>query len=182
MENPDWRISDINSELKKWKKLYKSGYKPYCQAVIYYLEKMRDGICKASNKLIGELAYISTGTVANSLATLEKFGYIERFFKDEKKRHRERIETRVKYVKFHSTMNLDTPHNESSISPDTPHNEQIRNKNNKEENKYQKGNLEYDTAKYLSSKILAIHPDHKSITENTIQKWCKDIDYMYRLD
>jgi len=37
--NKEWRRSDINAEIKAWKKRYKSGYRPYCRAVISYLEK-----------------------------------------------------------------------------------------------------------------------------------------------
>jgi len=43
--NQDWRISDIQSELKVWQQLHKNGFHPYCQAVIYYL---RDKIRKKS--------------------------------------------------------------------------------------------------------------------------------------
>lgn len=38
-ESDGWRIAAINQELAKWKQLNKKGYNPFCQAVIYYLEK-----------------------------------------------------------------------------------------------------------------------------------------------
>ncbi len=37
--NKEWRRSDINTEIKAWKKRYKSGFRPYCQAVVSYLER-----------------------------------------------------------------------------------------------------------------------------------------------
>ncbi len=38
----DWSISVINAERKKWTIIYKSGFRPYCQAVISYLDKKID--------------------------------------------------------------------------------------------------------------------------------------------
>jgi len=42
----DWNISDIKREKEKWINLYNSKYKPFCQAVIYYLEKISNKIEK----------------------------------------------------------------------------------------------------------------------------------------
>ncbi len=35
----DWSISEIKNEKNKWTKRYKSGFRPYCQAVISYLDR-----------------------------------------------------------------------------------------------------------------------------------------------
>lgn len=35
----DWSISEIKNERKKWATLYKSGFLPFCQAVISYLDR-----------------------------------------------------------------------------------------------------------------------------------------------
>jgi len=38
-KNQDWNKADIKKEKDKWKMLYNSEYQPFCQAVIYYLDK-----------------------------------------------------------------------------------------------------------------------------------------------
>lgn len=49
--------------------------------VIYWFEKMKDGECWASNNTISKLVNSSAGGVQNSLARLERAGYIKRQIK-----------------------------------------------------------------------------------------------------
>ena len=37
--NKEWNKTAIKKEKAKWEKLYKSGYREYCQAVIFILNK-----------------------------------------------------------------------------------------------------------------------------------------------
>ncbi len=49
-KNQDWNLSDIKKEKEKWKTLYNSEYRPFCQAVIYFLEKRINRKLKANNQ------------------------------------------------------------------------------------------------------------------------------------
>jgi len=42
-KNQSWNKADIRKEKDKWKMLYNSEFRPYCQAVISYLEKCLNG-------------------------------------------------------------------------------------------------------------------------------------------
>lgn len=80
--------------------------------IIYWLEHMHErGMCTASNATLGRIAAISPRSVPNNLDNLEKFGYIERVFKDEKKRNRLEIKA---LVSFHGKRTI-----RSSMTRDT---------------------------------------------------------------
>jgi len=68
-------------------------------SVIYYFEKMKEGICKASNRTIAEIAMVSVGTVRNSISKLNKCGLVNVVYKDEEKNLRERIDCLVDFAK-----------------------------------------------------------------------------------
>lgn len=54
--------------------------------VIYWLAKLRDKKCTAGNKYLSEVVGVSKGTIKNSLARLEKAGYIIREYDENGKR------------------------------------------------------------------------------------------------
>lgn len=65
-------------------------------AVVYWYEHLKDGECRASNQAISQiLSGASTRAVQNSLTKLEDTGYISREYKDEAKRNRLRIVTKI---------------------------------------------------------------------------------------
>lgn len=59
--------------------------------VIYWLTKLKNEKCTASNESLAELVGTTAGVIQNSLTNLEKRGYIERTFKDRNKRVRDEI-------------------------------------------------------------------------------------------
>lgn len=66
-------------------------------AVIYWIERLKEGRCSASNDYIGEIANTSGGSVANSLSKLAKLGYIDIIYKDTNKRYRLGINCKVTF-------------------------------------------------------------------------------------
>lgn len=76
--------------------------------VIYWFEHLKDGECRASNETIGEVAGIDTRTVNAGLTRLERAGYINRFYKDEQNRNRDRIECNVAF-KYSKTEKKQVP-------------------------------------------------------------------------
>lgn len=76
--------------------------------VVYWFEHLKDGECRASNETIGEVAGIDTRTVNAGLTRLERAGYINRFYKDEQNRNRDRIECNVAY-KYSKTEKKQVP-------------------------------------------------------------------------
>lgn len=68
--------------------------------IIYWMEKLRDGKCFASNLTLARMMPSKTATissVSNSLNRLEGAGFIRRVYKDKQKRNRERICCLVKF-------------------------------------------------------------------------------------
>lgn len=78
--------------------------------VIYYFEKMKDGVCKASNKKIADFTQHTTGTVGNSLSKLNKMGYITIYYKDEEHKLREKIECNIVFSQKKASSNNDGFH------------------------------------------------------------------------
>ena len=66
-------------------------------AVIYWLHRMKDGICFASNKTIADVLHCNVGSITNGLTRLKKGGYIK--VKMDKNNHRVSIESLVKFGK-----------------------------------------------------------------------------------
>lgn len=89
-------------------------------SVIYYFEHLKNGRCTASNKLLAELCQTENLiSISNSLLILEKFGYIKRYFKDEKLRHRIEIKSLVTFSKKGKIdEKLDSSTDESDSSTD----------------------------------------------------------------
>ena len=65
---------------------------------IYYFEKMKYGVCIASNRELARISKISIGSVRNSLSRLNKFGYITTIYTDYEKTVRERIECNIVFT------------------------------------------------------------------------------------
>lgn len=68
--------------------------------VIYFYSQLSEKECRASNATIGRVAHISPDSVSNSLIKLEEEGLIKRYFKDDNKRTRDRIECLVRFNKI----------------------------------------------------------------------------------
>ncbi len=86
------RIVAINPKLQdKDKMVY---------AAIYWLERLKDGVCTAKNETIAEIIGTENAiSIANSLARLEEQGCILRIFHDEAKRNRKEIKCLIVYGK-----------------------------------------------------------------------------------
>lgn len=65
--------------------------------IVYWFEHMRDGRCVASNTTIAEITGSNLRSVSNSLNRLEDRGYINRLYKDEAKRNRSEIRTKISF-------------------------------------------------------------------------------------
>jgi DNA-binding MarR family transcriptional regulator len=88
--------------------------------VIYWYEHLRDGECRAGNESIGEVAGIDVRTVRAGLDRLERAGYINRVYKDEDRKIRDRIECMVAFkyaqqakLKFPKALDTQHPHEET---------------------------------------------------------------------
>lgn len=78
----------------------------YLYGIIYWLERLKNGRCTASNKLLSEIMDIEPGSIQNSLSRLEKNGCIQRVFKDKQKKIRTEIMCLVAYERV--SLNDDT--------------------------------------------------------------------------
>jgi hypothetical protein len=66
-------------------------------AVVYWMERMRDGKCTAANKTIGDILGVEPRSIPRSLKRLEQKGYIKRGFGDSKKFNRSSIATTISF-------------------------------------------------------------------------------------
>jgi len=66
---------------------------------VWYFEKMKGGICTASNKEIARIAKVQEVTVGRSLSRLESEGFISRTYKDDKRRNRQQIISKISLQK-----------------------------------------------------------------------------------
>lgn len=71
--------------------------------IIYWLTKLKNEQCTASNKTLAELVKAQAGTIRNSLTKLEELGYLKRIFKDEKRKIRKEIIVLVVFSKVSPT-------------------------------------------------------------------------------
>lgn len=71
-------------------------------AAIYWLEHLRDGKCKASNRTLAAVVRSTPATVQNSLLRLEAQGYILRVFSDKERKKRSEIKSLVVFSRVPS--------------------------------------------------------------------------------
>jgi DNA-binding MarR family transcriptional regulator len=90
--------------------------------IVYWFEHMKDGRCIASNATIATIAATNVRSISNSLQRLEEAGYIQRLFKDDAKRNRAEIVTKISFKQASKSlagwMTRDTsklPTNDSSL-------------------------------------------------------------------
>lgn len=67
--------------------------------LVYWYERLKDGVCKAGNETIAKVLNTTPGSVQNSLLRLERAGFIEREYYDEARKLRKCIKTLVAYQK-----------------------------------------------------------------------------------
>jgi len=111
--------------------------------LIYWFTKLKNERCTASNETLAGLLKSTPGTIANSLIRLEKGGYIQRFFKDKKKKNRIEIEPLIVFSRVSPSSESrindslssenDSLSSESGDSLSSEQSNNIPNKNNKEE-------------------------------------------------
>ena len=65
---------------------------------IYYFERMKYGLCIASNKELARISKLSIGSVRNSLSRLNKLGYITTIYETQDKNIRKRIECNIVFT------------------------------------------------------------------------------------
>ena len=66
---------------------------------VYWFQKMKDGKCTAGNPTISKIAGVSERTVRESLEKLEAEDYIERIYKDERRKVRLEIKCKIAFGK-----------------------------------------------------------------------------------
>ena len=71
----------------------------YLYGVIYWLERLKDGKCTASNATLASIARMTPGSVQNSLLRLEEQGCVQRVFQDKARKVRSEIKCLVSYLK-----------------------------------------------------------------------------------
>lgn len=96
--------------------------------VIYWLSKLKDGKCIASNETLAETCFFTPGSIQNSLARLEERGYIKRIFKDEEKKVRLEIVPLVTYRKVSSDNDTVSSTNDTHVSSTNDQNKKTINK------------------------------------------------------
>jgi hypothetical protein len=66
-------------------------------AVIYWIERLKEGRCASSNEYIGDIANTTPGSVANAISKLAKLGYIEVVYSDNSRRYRLSISCKITF-------------------------------------------------------------------------------------
>jgi hypothetical protein len=89
--------------------------------VIYWLAKLKEGKCIASNNYLSEVCNCTSGSVRNSLTNLEKSGFIKRTYKDKEKNIRDRIIPLVCFDGVSSTDYRVSSDNDRGVSLDNAH-------------------------------------------------------------
>ncbi len=82
--------------------------------VIYWLTRLKNEKCTASNETLGELVQTTAGVVKNSLLSLEQRGYIKRTFKDRNKRVRDEI---FPLIDFNTIVPVMEPEKKKEVEP-----------------------------------------------------------------
>lgn len=101
--------------------------------VIYWFTKLKNESCTASNETLAELVKTTPITIANSLKKLEDKGYIQRIFKDDKKRNRKEILPLVVFSKVSPTD--ESRKNDSLTGVSSIHSQMNRDSLTDEQNK-----------------------------------------------
>ena len=68
-------------------------------AIIYWFERLKDGVCKAGNETMADILGVDERTVGFALQRLKKYGYIKINYTDGTMRNRINIETLVSFSK-----------------------------------------------------------------------------------
>ena len=85
--------------------------------VVYWFERMQNKQCILSNQSLAELLRTTPGNIQNGLTRLEQGGYIKRYFKDESRRKRTRIQPLVVYSKVSPISDTLSPITDTGVSP-----------------------------------------------------------------
>jgi len=148
--------------------------------IIYWLTQLKRKRCTASNQTLALLVGTTNGKIGNSLTKLEKYGYIKRIFKDEKRKIREEIITLVvlqkvslnsERVSLNSETGITIQCNEVSLNSE-------QNKNSKQEKKHTHArawNFFLETFP-KRTKIKEAEVEFNKLTEEEIEKALKHIN------
>lgn len=100
---------------------------------VYWYERLKDGICYASNTTLAKVVGSKSVTsVTNSLTRLEASGYIKLYYMDENKRHRLKIECLIhNKLKSQSHPQMTQSHPQMTLESSTDEQNKNINKNNK---------------------------------------------------
>jgi len=101
-------------------------------AVIYWYSKLKNEKCTASNETLAKMCKTTSRVVANSLTSLEKFGYIKRTYKDELRKVRIEILPLISFSRVSPTDDTVSPTGDTRVSPTDEQNKNIYNKNSKQ--------------------------------------------------
>jgi DNA-binding HxlR family transcriptional regulator len=145
--------------------------------VIYGFEHMREeGHCFASNETLGRIAGISPRSVANNLTQLEKYGYIERIFKDKKKRNRIEIKALISFKSRARTIRSSViDDTQLGDTHDTQLGEQIEKRDIKKNITPAQGAEKFTKlGADLIKALEAIDPKNKNYYNNTSQRAAAD--------
>jgi DNA-binding Lrp family transcriptional regulator len=84
--------------------------------IIYWLTKLKNEQCIASNKTLADLVKTTSGTIQNSLTKLESLGYIKRIYKDREKKVRKEIIVLVAFSRVSPTSDTRVSLTDDTVS------------------------------------------------------------------
>lgn len=154
--------------------------------IIYWLTKLKNEKCTASNITLADLVKTSPQTISNSLVKLDEKKYIQRIFKDKNKRHRKEIIPLVVFSRITPTdvsnrpdTPIDVSDTPSSVSVDTPTDEQNKNIYNKNNKQYTEPEGSGEVVELIKA-FEEINPACKRMYGNTTQRRaCTDLIQSY---
>ena len=134
--------------------------------IIYWLTKLKNEQCTASNRYLSIAAKVAVGTVQNSLTKLEQKGFILRRFSDNARKKRQEI---IPLVSFRVSPTNDT------VSPtnDTGYHPQVnrRSKSTKEEKqKYILATQSVAGLNEIIDLFKTLNPSYKKLFANKTQR------------
>lgn len=157
---------------------------------IYWYERLKDGICKASNDSIARVVGAKkSNVISNSIKVLERGGYIKCFYKDDKKRNRLKISCIIHRCIEGSKSSHPQMIRESSTDDTFESSTDEQNKNIVEENKNKNNTPSQSSVKFtkLGESILkefeALNPSCKMYYNRPNQRQaCDDLIATYGFD
>jgi len=164
MKKPDFLVIPI--QILENKNLNHSH--GYLYGYIYWMEKLKEGACFASNKTLSELMSIGERAIKMYLDDLEREGYIIRIFTDKNKRNRKEIKCTLSFERGNHQFPQGEPPVPSAREMPVPQNNK-REKENKN-NIYSNASVADTEVSEIINSFKDVNPSYKRMFGNKTER------------